>query len=511
MKIFKDHAPDFSAGFSVALVALPLSIGIALASGAPPSAGLIAAIIGGIIGSWLGGSHVTINGPAAGLIVIVLDAITALGKGDALAGFKGMLAASVVAGGLQIAFGLLKLGRKGSAFPTSVVHGMMAAIGLTIIAKQLHVMIGHTPVAKKPLMLYAEIPTAIMDIKPMIFASGLIALTILFGLSKAKVDWVKKLPAPLLAIFAGSIFASFVGVGGNALLQIPTNFSEWLIFPDFSVMATLAGWKAAITLALVGSLETVLSAKAVDKIDPLKRDSNLDRDLMSKGVCNLASAAIGGLPMIAEIVRSSANVSYGARSWRANFIHGGILLALVLIFPKLLAFIPLASLAAILVMVGSRLGGPVHWFHAVQIGKDNAVGFFVTLLVTLSVDLLVGIFAGTVAQFAVEIFLGLRVKNLVHAEFHSHDEVKYFEMDVESSLGCSNFLPIKDVINDHLAQKQNVVIDISHCDYVDHSVMEELHDLQKNFVDFGLELKVVKSPKHVALGHDVTSAIKKAS
>ena len=511
MNIFKDIKPDLTAGFSVALVALPLSIGVALASGAPASSGIIAAVVGGLIGSWMGGCNVTINGPAAGLIVIVLDAIVTLGKGDPLQGVKGMLAASVVAGALQVIFGSLKLGRKGSSFPTSVIHGMMAAIGLIIIAKQVHMLMGYTPESKNPMMLFAEIPHAVMNLNPIVFMVGAISLTFLIVWSKLKTPWTKKIPAPLLTIIVGSGLAAYFGLNGKALLQIPGDFSHWIIFPDFSVMTSFAGWRAAITLALVASLETVLSASAVDKMDPGHRKSNLDRDLLSKGFCNMISASIGGLPMIAEIVRSSANVSYGAKSWRSNFIHSAVILGMVLFMPKALALIPLASLAAILLMVGSRLGSPAHFMHAMKIGKDNLVGFVVTLFVTLSVDLLVGIFVGAFAQFAVEMALGLKIRHLLHPIFATKAKGEVVEIKIESALTFSNFLDVKNVILSHFTSGHSVRLDITQCEYIDHNVMEELEDLKSSFLEKNLLLSISLSDKHYALGEESSSAIKKAA
>jgi MFS superfamily sulfate permease-like transporter len=511
MKLFNNIKPDFSAGFSVALVALPLSIGVALASGAPASAGIISAVIGGLIGSWLGGANVTINGPAAGLIVIVLDAILTLGKGNTLQGVKGMLAASVVAGAMQIVFGYFKLGRKGSVFPAPVIHGMMAAIGLIIIAKQAHMLLGYAPESKNPMMLFAEIPRAVMNMNPSVFTVGFLSLAFLFGWSKITALWAKKIPAPLLTIIVGSGLAAYFGLNGKALLQVPGDFSQWIIFPDFSVMTSFAGWKAAVTLALVASLETVLSASAVDKMDTQHRKSDLDRDLLSKGVCNMISASIGGLPMIAEIVRSSANVSYVAKTWRANFIHSAVILAMVLILPKALALIPLAALAAILLMVGSRLGNPAHIIHAFKIGKDNLVGFAVTLFVTLSVDLLVGIFAGAFAQFAVEMALGLKVKNLLHPAFGVKEKETMAEVKIESALTFSNFMDIKDVIISHFNSGISVNLDLTLCEYVDHNVMEELEDLKASFQEKKLFLSVSLSEKHYALGAECSSALKKAA
>ncbi len=214
-----------------------------------------------------------------------------------------MFAAGVVSGALQVLFGALKLGRKGTAFPASVIHGMMAAIGIIIIAKQSHLLIGHTPTAKNPLMLLAELPMSFGNFDHTVALVGGLTLALLIVWNTVNIPLFKKVPGPLVAVIFGAIMAKVVGLEGKALLNVPADVRSWILFPDFSVMSTYAGWKATITLCLVGSLETVLSAAAVDKIDPLKRKANLDRDLLSKGVCNMASAAIGGLPMIAEIVR----------------------------------------------------------------------------------------------------------------------------------------------------------------------------------------------------------------
>lgn len=491
---------DFAAGFSVALVALPLSIGIALASGAPASAGLIAAIIGGILGSWTGGSKVTINGPAAGLIVIVLDAINSLG-------FSGFLAAAVVAGALQVVMGLFKFARKGSAFPASVIHGMMAAIGIIIIAKQTHIMIGHTPVAKNPIMLLAEIPMSFSNFKTSVFFTGVLTLALLIGWNKISNPVIKKVPGPLIAVIFGAFLAHYFGLGGTDLLKVPSELSKWFLFPDFSVMTSTAGWMSAITLCLVGTLETTLSAAAVDKIDPLKRKTDLDRDLISKGICNMLSSAIGGLPMIAEIVRSSANVSFGAKTWKANFFHGAIIMLAVLILPTALSYIPLAALAAILCMVGWRLGNPVHLHHALKVGFDNLVGFAVTLFVTLGVDLLAGIFFGALAQFAVEMFLGLKLKHAIKPSY----KIESGNLTVESALTFSNFLVVKDVITKHLDQNKDVHLDLTMSGYVDHSVMEQIHELKKLFQEKNIELSVTFSGQHRAIGENELSAIKKAA
>ncbi len=326
--------------------------------------------------------------------------------------------------------------------------------------------------------------------------------------SRLKTALSKKVPAPLIATILGSILALTLGVHGKGLLTIPSDFSNWIIFPDFSAMATFAGWKAAITLALVASLETVLSAAAVDKMDPQRRESNLDRDLLSKGVCNMLSAAIGGLPMIAEIVRSSANVSYGAKTYKANFIHGTVILALVLLLPNALSMIPLAALAAILLMVGSRLGNPSHFIHAKKIGWDNLVGFAVTLILTLAEDLLVGIVVGALCQFMVEMYHGLKLRHLFKPEFKTVDNGNEVIIEVESALAFSNYLTIKDLLAEYANSSKNVRLELSHSGYIDPTVMDALEDLKKYFQFRKLTLIVGLSEKHFALGVEHNSARK---
>lgn len=493
---------DFSAGFQVALIALPLSIGIALASGAPASAGLIAAIIGGMIGSWLGGGFVNINGPAAGLIVIVLTAVNSIG-------FRGMLAAAVVSAIFQMVLGACKLGRKGTAFPASVIHGMMAAIGIIIIAKQAHLTIGHVAESKNPLMLLAEIPVAFRSFDHDIALIGLLTLGLLIVWNNADYKIIKKIPGPLVAVIFGAIMAKTFGVNQKALLNVPSDFRNWIIFPDFSVMATYNGWRTAITLCLVGSLETVLSSAAVDKMDPLRRKTDLDRDLMSKGITNLVSALIGGLPMIAEIVRSSANVSFGARTWKANFFQGTILLIAVLLLPFTLNLIPVAALAAVLCMIGWRLGSPKHFKHALKIGKDNVVGFAVTLVLTLGVDLLVGILFGVLAQYIAELTMGLRPKEVFKASYLVLEKDELQIIEAESSLIFSNFLAIKEHFLETAKAKKNAYLDLTKSPYIDHSVMEQLVELQSYYKSQGLNFEWKVSPDHRRVGRSTLSARKK--
>jgi MFS superfamily sulfate permease-like transporter len=493
---------DILAGFSVALVALPLSIGIAIASGAPASSGIIAAIIGGILGSWLGGCNISINGPAAGLIVIVLSAIHELG-------FQGMLAAAIIGGLIQIIFGYFKLAKKCLSFPSSVIHGMMAAIGLIIIAKQVHVILGYSPHGMNPLMLFAEIPEAVSKLNPTIAVIGFMSLIGITLYSKSSNILMKKVPAALIFVIVGAIFAIYLSIPKQYLLNIPSNLNEWIVFPDFSVMGSIAFWKIAFTLAIVGSLETTLSAAAVDKLDEQNRKSNLDKDLMSKGICNVLSGLIGGIPMITEVVRSSANASYGAQSWKSNLVHGFIILVATVSIPNALSFIPLCVLAAILVTVGYRLCKPSHFMEAKKVGIDHFIGFITTLSVTLAVDLLMGIIAGVVVQYLVELFLGLKIKNTFHSEFNVKEEDHNQVVCVQSSLTFCNFNNLDKSICKAMNSCQCVKLELNSCKYIDHSVMEQLHEIQAFYKKENKVLEMVMSPDHRSLGKDSLSSMRK--
>jgi MFS superfamily sulfate permease-like transporter len=408
---------DLSAGFSVFLIALPLSIGIAVASNVPATAGLIAAIIGGILGSFFPATSVTINGPAAGLIAVVLACVSELGGGDALLGFRRTLAVTVVAGICQILLGFVRAGSLAKFFPSAVIHGMLASIGIIIVSKQIHVLLGVVPHSGNPLALLGEIPASVGHLNLLIATIGILSLFVLTGIARAKGSWTRFLPAPLLVAAIGVALGAFFDlehahivrllshdfqVGPGYLLNIPANLSSnpaaALFRPDFSIIFSAVSIRMIITVCLVASIESVLSAAAVDKLDPWKRASKPNLELIAKGCCNTLCGLIGGLPIISEIVRSSANVRFGARTRKANFFHGLFILAALLLIPALLHRIPLAALAAILVMVGVRLASPAEFKHQFQLGWDRFFVFCLTIFVTLTTDLLVGVLVGFAAD-----------------------------------------------------------------------------------------------------------------
>ncbi|MCK9637275.1 MAG: SulP family inorganic anion transporter [Methylobacter tundripaludum] len=495
---------DLLSGFLVFLIALPLCLGISMASGFPPSAGLITAIIGGMLVSRINGSFVTINGPAAGLIVVVLGAVQELGGGDAMAGYRYALAAIVVASALQVLMGVFKAGRLSSFFPASVVHGMLAAIGIIIMAKQINVVLGTTPEKGSSLFsTIAQIPHSIVNLNPDIAIIGGSGLVILTVWTMIKNPTLKMVPAPLIVVLVGMGLARYFDlehehmylflpdahflphheetVGPKFLVAISDNFMSGFYFPDFSKGATLEFWEAVVSICLVGSLESLLSAMAVDKLDPYRRHSDFDRDLTAVGAGNLLAGLIGGLPMIAEIVRSSANINNGAKTGWANFFHGVFLLLFVVLFPRLIHSIPLAALAALLVFTGFRLASPKEFAKVMGVGKEQLFMFVVTIIGVLQTDLLVGVGIGILTKFAIHMLRGVRPNNLF--KIHFVVEPKDADSVVVSIVGAaifSNFMSLKDALA-NLESGKTVIFQLNNAYLIDHTVMEFIHDFQHNY------------------------------
>ncbi len=475
---------DLQSGFLVFLIALPLCLGISVASGFPPSAGIITAIIGGVLVSRISGSFLTINGPAAGLIVVVLAAVQALGEGDALAGYRYTLAAIVVASFLQVLMGIFKMGQLSSFFPTSVVHGMLAAIGIIIIATQSHVMLGVTPEPGSLFSIIAQIPHSLLNMKTDIVLISFLGLLIL-------IIWPligSRIPAPVIVVLAGIVFAWHFDLaqesaisGSNYLVALPDNFLAGFYFPDFSKITTIAFWEAVLSISLVGSLESLLSATAVDKLDPYKRSSDLDRDLTAVGIGNLVAGLMGGLPMIAEIVRSSANINNGAKTAWANFFHGLILLLFVVLFTGFIQSIPLASLAALLVYTGYRLASPQTFARAMEVGKEQLFLFVVTIIGILATDLLIGVTLGIVVKLAITLVRGVWPSNLfkIHFAIQQQDNDTLVVKLLGSAL-FSNFLPLKKALA-RLEKGKTIIFDFSDGYLIDHTVMEFIHDFKLNY------------------------------
>lgn len=486
---------DIVSGFILFLIALPLSLGIAMASGMPPMSGIIAACIGGIVVSQISGSYVTINGPAAGLIVVILDGVQALGGGAQ--GYHNTLTAIVVAGLLLFVLGRFKAGELGKFFPSSVVHGMLASIGLIIILKQLPIMLGVVPPAKEPLALLAKLPFIIMSANPYVALIGVIGLLILIVHTRIKMPMIRRIPAPILVVLSAcwlsSIFKfteahdyTFMGqvfsiLPKKLLVQIPTDCSSYLSFPDLAAFSMPRFFPVVLTITLVQGIETVLSCSAVDKLDPFKRKADLSRDLSAVGLGSAISGAIGGLPLIAEIVRSTANIANGARTRYSNFFHGLFILVFVLTSASMLNRIPLAALAALLVFTGYRLAAPRVFKETHEIGWEQTVLFVGTIVVTLATDLLIGVFTGVALKLFLHIIRGVKPSELFKTKIQIEKPGdKQVVVRIVGPAIFSNYMSIKKQL-DLIEPGQKVTFELDRMSFVDHTVMEHFHDFQSDY------------------------------
>lgn len=409
------HAPphwryDAPASLVVFLVAVPLCLGIALASGAPLFAGIIAGIVGGIVVGFLSDSELLVSGPAAGLTVIVLSAITQLGS------FETFLAAVVLAGAMQVVLGILRAGVVGYYFPTAVIKGMLAAIGLLLIIKQIPHAVGYDADAMGDDAFmqstgetsFEAIAHAFREVQWGALLVAAISLPLLFAWGKGPLKALKAVPAPLAVVVLGvvlnAVFAAVAPqlvIADSHLVSIPVpasvgDFFTQFTFPEWAGFLRVDVWQVAVVLAIVASLESLLSLQATDEMDPLRREASTDRELFAQGVGNMASGLIGGLPVTGVIVRSATNIEAGARTRWSAIMHGVLLLVAALAVPGLLNTIPLAALAAVLIHVGYKLASPQLFRSVWSKGKVYAIPFLVTVAAILLTDLLRGIIVGLV-------------------------------------------------------------------------------------------------------------------
>ncbi len=490
---------DFSSSIVVFLVAVPLCLGIALASGAPFFSGLIAGIVGGIIVGTLSNSQLSVSGPAAGLTAIVLAAITRLGA------FEIFLSAVVLAGIMQLVLGFIKAGSIANYFPGCVIKGMLTGIGIIIILKQIPHAFGYDQNAEGSFSFFERdgntMFTALLEplskIHYGVTIITLVSLALLILWEKPFMKKFKMIPGALIAVIVSILInllyktiAPTLVVNDDHLVRIPvpSNVNEFLglfQFPDFSRVFTGEVIITAATLAAVASIETLLCIEAVDKMDPMRRVTNQNRELKAQGIGNIVSGLLGGLPMTSVIVRSTANLNAGAKTKMSAILHGVLILVCVLLIPGVLNLIPLGALAAILLMTGYKLAKPTVFKQMFANGKFQWSPFVITVIAVVRFDLLTGVGLGLMASIIAILYGNLKNSYYFHKKKHHEGEVIHIRLSEEVSF--LNKASIKLTL-DHLPENSTVLIDATGTHYIDFDVLE----LIKEFKDVKAPLKNIK-------------------
>ena len=504
---------DLSAAISVSLVALPLALGIAVASEVSPMAGVLSAIIGGVVTTFFRGGHLAINGPAAGLIAVILGGLVAL-DGN----INYVLAAIVVSGGIQSILGFLKMGRFAKLLPSSVLHGILAAIGVIIFTKQIHYALGTTSDAKTIVGTLIDAFYKIPEINPFVFLIALVGILVLVFYKKINTKFIRMIPAPMWVLILSiplvfafdffnehslSFFGKNYGVGPELLIEIPDNPLDSIMHPDFGMIGTTAFWLTVLSITMIASVETLASARAVDKLDPYKRTTNLNKDLIGVGLSTMVSGALGGLPIITVIVRSTVNVNSNAKTKWSNFYHGIFLILFVLILAPVLRSVPLAALAAILVHTGFKLASPKVFKHAYDQGVEQLLFLSSTLIITLFTDLLYGIMGGILITLFLHMLLAkvgfLRFFKMIYKSGSKVYRLENGSYDVKLK-GISNFLYALqlDKLLEEIPEGSTVRIDMSKTRLVDLSIMENLIDFKRIQDDQGGDVKLIGLDDHVS-------------
>ena len=494
---------DIPAGIVVFLVALPLCLGIALASGAPSFSGVIAGIVGGLVVSLASGSQLSVSGPAAGLTVIVAGAIGKLG-------YEGFLLSVVLAGVLQLAMGFLRAGVIGAYFPAAVIKGMLTAIGLILIMKQLPHAVGYDAEADADLSFlevdshpaFIKIMESLLAFSPGAAIVSLASIAILVAWDTPRFRryrLVALTPGPLVAVLFGmgfhlstSAFIPFLAIEPQHLVTLPEiagpmDFIHHFTRPDFSAWMRLDVYITAATLAIVASLETLLSLEAIDKLDPLKRVAPTNQELKAQGLGNLISGLLGGLPITSVIVRSSANVNAGARTGMASFLHGVLLLLSVMFLSRFLNLIPLACLAALLLLTGYKLAKPALFTEIYRKGFNQFAPFIVTVGAILLTDLLIGMAIG----MAVGLFFVLRTN--FHAAMTLTRDGNNYLLKLQKDVSFLNKALLRNYL-ESIGNDSYLIVDGGKAGFVDHDILETLEDFIKAAADANIRVELKNVP-----------------
>ena len=450
---------DLIAAISVSLIALPLSLGIALAAGAPAMSGILSAVVGGVVTTFFRGGHISINGPAKGVIAVILLGITLMDDGSGQA-FNYVLGAIVVSGAIQTLLGLLKLGRLADIFHSSVILGILAAIGIIIFAKQIHVALGTHSESSNIVQNLIDAVLLIPETNPFVVLISLTGLIILLFHSKISFRLFQFFPAPIWVIALSipfvylfnffdaqtlTFFGKSYDVGPSLLLEIPENIMDSIMFPNFSMINTIEFWTTVFSLLIITSIESLAIAKAVDKIDPYKRKTDLNKDLTGIGLSTVAAGFVGGLPIIAVIIRSTVNIHNGAKTKWSNLYQGILLLVLIVVLGPLMRQVPLCAFAILLVFTGFKLASPGVFKQVYDHGPEQLIFFIFTMVLTLYTNLLVGLVGGLSLALATHILLAkLPISQFFKMVYNSGSDLSQiaegrYELKIK---GIANFLSI---------------------------------------------------------------------
>ena len=528
---------DLIAAVSVALIALPLSLGIALAAGAPAMSGIFSAIVGGVVTTLYRGGHISVNGPAKGVIGVILLGITLMDDGSGQA-FNYVLAAVVISGLIQMLLGILKLGRLADIFHSSVIHGILAAIGIIIFAKQIHVAMGTHSDSPSIIQNLIDAVVFLPKANPFVLLIAITGLFLLLFHSKTNSRFFHLLPAPMWVIalsipfvYAFNFFdqqtLSFFGkpfeVGPHLLLDIPNTITDSIMHPNFSKINTIEFWTTVFSILIITSIESLAIAKAVDKIDPYKRKTDLNKDLTGIGISTVAAGLIGGLPIIAVIIRSTVNIHNGAKTKWSNMYQGLLLLVFIVILSPIMRQVPLCAFAILLVYTGFKLASPAVFKQAYKQGTEQLIFFVGTMILTLYTNLLIGLLGGLILALVTHMLLA-RVSIAQFFKMVYHPRTKLikrqdgnFDLKIR---GIANFLGILKA-NKLVAQipaGADVNIDLSETRLVGITYMDFLVEFLKNqrasggkaFIT-GLDAHVSSSTYNRALKISLTSSATKLS
>ena len=528
---------DFIAAVSVALIALPLSLGIALAAGAPAMAGILSAVVGGVVTTFFRGGHISINGPAKGVIAVILLGIALMDDGSGQA-FNYVLAAIVVSGALQTLMGLLKLGRFADIFHPSVITGILAAIGIIIFAKQIHVAMGTSSDSPNIVQNLVDAVLLLPEANPFVVIISLTGLFLLLFHSKVNYRFFQILPAPMWVIALSipfvyafnffdphslSLFGRSYDVGPQLLLEIPDNIMDSIMHPNFGKAHTLEFWTTVFSLLMITSIESLAIAKAVDKLDPFKRKTDLNKELTGIGISTVAAGLIGGLPIIAVIIRSTVNIHNGAKTKWSNVYQGLLLLFLIVVVSPIMRQVPLCAFAILLVYTGFKLASPTVFKQVYAKGPEQLVFFLATMVLTLYTNLLVGLLGGLLLTMVSHMLLaGVAIPQFFRMIYKSGSEVLAlpdgsYNLNIK---GIANFLGIIQV-NKLVAQipsGADVTIDLSNTRLVGMTYMDYLVDFLRaqkdaggNVVITGLDSHVSSSTHNRALKISLNQTVEKLS